>query len=191
MVPRGRRVYRRSMSKLAHAAFTVVVALSTAACGGDKDKAKGSGGSARASSEAAPSAQEKGAAGAGDKSGKDTANALALAKDKPASFDVECKGAVFVGPFTFRGDKDTIKVHGEAKSKKGDQSCVGGAWLDEKGEFIATAGIGCAEGDKATAGDTALEFDPKSGGNDHRTVFLKINLDETVCAPVSIKLTLP
>lgn len=188
------------MSNIHRAAIAVVLGLTLAACGGDKDKDKGDGkaassgkpaSSGKASSEPAANAQTKGAAGAGDKSGKDAANALPLAKDKPASFDLACKKEVFVGPFAFAGDKDSLKLRGEAKSKKGDQACVGGAWLDEKGEFIAVAGIGCAEGDKAASGDPILDFDPKAGGNDHRTVFLKVGMDENTCADVSIKLSLP
>lgn len=188
------------MSNIHRTAITVVLGLSLAACGGDKDKDRGDGKSAssakpassgKTSSEPAANAQTKGAAGAGDKSGKDVANALPLAKDKPASFELDCKKAVFVGPFAFAGDKDTLKLRGEAKSQKGPQSCIGGSWVDEKGESVAVSGLGCAEGDKTITGEPTLEFDPKTGGNGQRTVFLKLNADENTCAPVSIKLTLP
>lgn len=187
-----------SMSNIHRGAIAVVLGLALAACGGDKDKGDAKSASsgkpassAKASSEPAANAQTKGAAGAGDKSGKDVANAQSLTKEKPTSFDLGCKQAVFVGPFVFVGAKDALKVRGEAKSKKGDQACVGGAWVDEKGEFIATSGIGCAEGDKASNGEPVLEFDPQAGGNDHRTVFLKVSMEESVCADVSVKLSLP
>jgi hypothetical protein len=174
--------------------FVLLASISLAACSSNENASSSAAprSSSSAATSAGPRPTARSAAGAGDRSGKDAANASTLEPGKPASFDLACSSTRWFGPFTFQGDKDTLKIEAEATAVK-DQACVGGDWRTGGGEFVAVSGIGCSDGGSVSKQTLTLDFDPKSGGNDKNPVFLRIGMDKDAvgCSDAKVKLAVP
>jgi hypothetical protein len=175
--------------------LTLLSSVAVAGCGSKEPSASSSSSASprtTAAKSAEPAAKTRSAPGAGDKSGKDVANASALEPGKPASFDLACGATRWFGPFSFQGDKDTLKIAAEATAVK-DQACVGGDWRTSSGEFVAVSGVGCSDGGRVSKQTLTIDFDPKSGGNDKNPVFLRIGMEKDVvgCADAKVTLSLP
>lgn len=150
--------------------IAVVIGLGGGGC--KKDKPAPSG----ASSAAGPPAQ--GTDGGGDGSGSSIANARALSKTSPATFTIPCAGAMYIGPFRFTRDPETLALHSVAKSPSGAQICAGGSWVDSSGTFSGTVGLGCPEAEKVAETDVTFEYSPGNGGNGTNPVYLMVKFDE-------------
>jgi len=161
-------------------------------CGGDKrqeEEAPPTASAAATSSAQKP--KDKGAEGAGDKSGKDVANAAPLSKASPASFTLKCGESRFFGPFHFHSDKEELEIAGQITSESGEQTCGAGDCKNSRNQFLAVTGLPCIEGKEPAKGKLSILYDPKSGGMGANPVFLRVSLAEMPCAPSKIELTGP
>ncbi len=171
------------------------VASVPAACGGEAAKS-GPASSSVAASARPPAASARpatsGAPGAGDKSGKDLPNAMAIEPGKAAAATLDCKQAAFFGPFTFPdGGKHRLVVQAEVQAESDAQVCLGGDWQSKTGEFVAVAGVDCTEGGKPAKADVAIEYDPASGGVAANPVYLRLAFSDATCARSKVSLRLP
>ncbi len=160
-------------------------------CSSANEKDGGSTAASAAETASAQKPKEKGAEGAGDKSGKDVANASPLSKAAPASFTLKCGESRFFGPFHFHSDQEDLEIAGEIASESGEQTCGAGDWKNSRNQFLAVTGLPCTEGKEPVKGKLKISYDPKSGGMSANPVFLRVSLAEIPCAPSKISLTGP
>ncbi len=151
---------------------------------------------APAPASAAPAAKsDKGAPGAGDRSGKSIANAMALRPGVPLSFRAPCSGApLYVGPFTFTKSPEKLQVRAEVTGTSTEQICWGTAhFVDNVGARPVVAGLPCVEGGKPHTVTLEHEYSPHNGGSDVTPVYWELKNDEKKpegCHTVDVKLTL-
>lgn len=145
---------------------------------------------------AAPAAKsDKGAPGAGDRSGKSIANAMALRPGAPLSFRASCSGApLYVGPFTFTKSPEKLQIRAEVTGTSKEQICWGVAhFVDGAGARPSVAGLPCVENGQPHSTTLEYEYSPHNGGSDVTPIYWELKSDEKKpegCHTVDVKLSL-
>lgn len=116
--------------------------------------------------------------GGGDGSGSSIANARALRAGESVALKVTCNATLYLGPFRFTKDPETVTVAGTFKTPTGDQICLGGDWVDVAGKSGAPGGLGCVDGKHVGDGKATFEYSPGNGGNNTNPAYLALKFAE-------------
>ncbi|MBK6465394.1 MAG: hypothetical protein IPF92_30975 [Myxococcales bacterium] len=178
-------------------ALAAAVAMTAAGCTKKQDPPPPPAATPAAPAPAAPAAKsDKGAPGAGDRSGKSIANAMALRPGAPTTLRAACSGApVYVGPFTFAKSPTKLELRAEVKGTSAAQICRGTAhFVDSAGKRPQTAALPCVQDGKPVTVTIEHEYSPHNGGSDVTPLYWELKNDEKKpegCDTIDVKLTLP
>jgi len=122
-----------------------------------------------------PAVKASPAGGAPAATNTSIASARPLAPGTTVEFQLPCDGSsIFFGPFAFETEGQALAIDSSYASPSGTQICGGGKFVDDKGDFVTVAGLGCPEGTSPTPGQVTYAYTPGAGGSNANPLFLEL-----------------